>query len=86
MHLRRVSTVTMSNDDKEEGERHKKVTAATSDAPLEEFISPVNRPSVPEQPAAPEQRTEQSGGEPGTLNDPDAAERDNPRERKSTAQ
>ena len=28
--------------------REKKVTAATTDAPLEEFISPTNVPSVPE--------------------------------------
>lgn len=73
----------MSDDDKEDGERHKKVTAATSDAPLEEFISPTNRPSVPETPEAPEQRTEERGTPPNTLNGPDG---DNPRERKSTAQ
>jgi hypothetical protein len=75
----------MSDDDEDNSGRHKKVTAATSDAPLEEFISPTNQPSVPEQPSAPERRTEQSGGEPGTINDPDAQEQDNPRERKSTA-
>ena len=74
----------MSEEREEDtGERSKKVTAATSDAPLEEFISPTNQPSVPEQPSAPEQRTEQVGGEPGTMNDRDA--QDNPRERKSTA-
>lgn len=28
--------------------REKKVTAATTDAPMEEFISPTNVPSVPE--------------------------------------
>ena len=28
--------------------REKKVTAATTDAPMEEFISPENVPSVPE--------------------------------------
>ena len=39
--------------DKETG-REKKVTAATSDAPLEEFVSPVNQPSVPENGGAPE--------------------------------
>lgn len=39
----------MERDD-ENDEKHdkKKVTAATTDAPQEEFISPVNRPSRPE--------------------------------------
>ncbi|MGI8820181.1 MAG: hypothetical protein ACR2ID_04840 [Chthoniobacterales bacterium] len=36
--------------DEKEGERHKKVTAATTDAPQEEFISPESIPSVPETP------------------------------------
>ena len=34
-------------DDEKNG-RDKKVTAATTDAPQEEFISPTNVPSVPE--------------------------------------
>ena len=37
---------TMAKD--EETGREKKVTAATTDAPQEEFISPDNVPSVPE--------------------------------------
>ena len=37
---------TMAKD--EETGREKKVTAATTDAPQEEFISPNNVPSVPE--------------------------------------
>jgi hypothetical protein len=32
----------------EDEKREKKVTAATADAPQEEFISPTNVPSVPE--------------------------------------
>ena len=52
--------------DEKDGERHKKVTAATTDAPMEEFISPVNQPSVPEDGGAPEpdrpvQKPESSG-------------------------
>ncbi|MEP6956590.1 MAG: hypothetical protein ABI883_07175 [Chthoniobacterales bacterium] len=43
------------SDEKEDGERHKKVTAAITDEPQEEFISPVNRPSVSEtEPEKPE--------------------------------
>ncbi len=38
----------MSNDD-DKNHDEKKVTAATTDAPQEEFISPVNRPSVPQE-------------------------------------
>ena len=68
-HLRRVSLCRMSDDEKEDGERHKKVTAATSDAPAEEFISPTNVPSVPETPEAPERRTEQKGTSPDTENE-----------------
>ncbi len=34
----------------EETGREKKVTAATTDAPMEEFISPDNVPSIPEPP------------------------------------
>ena len=37
----------MAQDEKT-GPEKKKVTAATSDAPQEEFISPTNVPSVPE--------------------------------------
>ena len=36
----------MADDDKKD--RDKNVTAATTDAPQEEFISPTNVPSVPE--------------------------------------
>ena len=43
----------------EETGREKKVTAATTDAPMEEFISPTNVPSVPEPP----QKEQQSGEE-----------------------
>ena len=53
-HLRRVSLCRMSDDEKEDGERHKKVTAATSDAPAEEFISPTNQPTRTENESAPE--------------------------------
>jgi succinate dehydrogenase/fumarate reductase flavoprotein subunit len=70
-HPSRVLSSRMSDDEKDEGERHKKVTAATADAPMEEFISPTNQPSVPETPGAPERRTEQQGGSPDTLNDRD---------------
>jgi hypothetical protein len=44
----------MAEDEKHE---KKKVTAATTDAPQEEFISPVNQPSVPE--PKPPQKDEQ---------------------------
>ena len=42
----RDSVATMAEDEKTG--REKKVTAATTDAPQEEFISPTNVPSVPE--------------------------------------
>jgi len=58
-------------EDDDDEKRHKKVTAATTDAPMEEFISPTNNPSIPEEPQAPERRTEQQGGSPGTVNDRD---------------
>ena len=44
----------MADDDK--NDRDKKVTAATTDAPQEEFISPTNVPSVPEDDAGKEQQ------------------------------
>jgi hypothetical protein len=40
--------------------REKKVTAATTDAPMEEFISPTNVPSVPETKAEQKSSSEQS--------------------------
>ena len=43
----------------EETGREKKVTAATTDAPMEEFISPENVPSIPE----PKKKPDQSGDE-----------------------
>jgi hypothetical protein len=62
----------MSDENDDDKDREKKnVTAATTDAPMEEFISPTNVPSVPEQPGAPERRTEQRGGSPDTQNDRD---------------
>ncbi len=74
----------MSNErEEDEGKRDKKVTAAIADQPMEEFISPTNQPSVPEQPEAPERRTEERGAPANTLNEQHV---DNPRERKSTAQ
>lgn len=45
----------------EETGREKKVTAATTDAPLEEFISPENIPSIPEPP----KKQEPSSGDEG---------------------
>jgi hypothetical protein len=43
--------------------REKKVTAATTDAPMEEFISPTNVPSVPE-PGHNEQKSQSEESEP----------------------
>ena len=45
----------------EETGREKKVTAATTDAPMEEFISPDNVPSIPEPP----KKQESSSGDEG---------------------
>ncbi len=44
----------MPDNDEDNEKRHKKVTAATTDAPQEEFISPVNLPSKTENPSAEE--------------------------------
>ncbi len=44
----------MKEDDEDDEKRHKKVTAATTDAPMEEFISPTNQPTQTENESAPE--------------------------------
>lgn len=54
--------VTMAHD-KETG-REKNVTAATTDAPQEEFISPTNVPSVPENQAKQQEKPREGEGEP----------------------
>ncbi len=43
--------------------REKKVTAATTDAPMEEFISPNNVPSVPESAEQEQKPSSESEGE-----------------------
>lgn len=58
MSTTRDSPCTMAKD--EETGREKKVTAATTDAPQEEFISPDNVPSIPEPKKKQESSTEES--------------------------
>lgn len=41
-------------DEDDDEKRDKKVTAATTDAPMEEFISPTNQPTRTENESAPE--------------------------------
>ena len=41
-------------DEHDDEKRHKKVTAATTDAPMEEFISPTNQPTQTENESAAE--------------------------------
>ena len=52
----------MADDDKHD--RDKKVTAATTDAPQEEFISPTNVPTVPENDVQKEQPRKAEGEPP----------------------
>ncbi len=54
----------MKEDDEDDEKRHNKVTAATTDAPMEEFISPTNQPTQTENESAPEpDRPERKSGE-----------------------
>ncbi|HEX8679836.1 MAG TPA: hypothetical protein VF683_07740, partial [Chthoniobacterales bacterium] len=49
-----ADSVHVNDDDEDNEKRHKKVTAATTDAPMEEFISPTNQPTRTENESAPE--------------------------------